>query len=77
MIVNLNYQNSLPSHPSDLQTDVSDLFGGDLPVEGGAGGRFAWRDGPLLQVGGGNDKSSYCIVDSSVRLISHFEIVHL
>ncbi|XP_037836777.1 midasin isoform X2 [Kryptolebias marmoratus] len=30
------------------QTDVSDLFGTDLPVEGGKGGEFAWRDGPLL-----------------------------
>ncbi|XP_070405869.1 midasin isoform X3 [Nothobranchius furzeri] len=30
------------------QTDVSDLFGTDLPVEGGKGGQFAWRDGPLL-----------------------------
>lgn len=29
--------------------DVSDLFGADLPVEGAAGGQFAWRDGPLLQ----------------------------
>uniref|UniRef100_UPI00358FB529 midasin n=1 Tax=Myxine glutinosa TaxID=7769 RepID=UPI00358FB529 len=29
-------------------TDVSDLFGADLPVEGGRGGEFAWRDGPLL-----------------------------
>ncbi|XP_048240547.1 midasin-like [Haliotis rufescens] len=31
------------------QTDVTDLFGADLPVEGAEGGRFAWRDGPLLQ----------------------------
>ncbi|XP_066999962.2 midasin [Anabrus simplex] len=31
------------------QTDVSDLFGADLPVEGGEGGQFAWRDGPFLQ----------------------------
>ncbi|XP_069167675.1 LOW QUALITY PROTEIN: midasin-like [Procambarus clarkii] len=31
------------------QTDVSDLFGADLPIEGGKGGMFAWRDGPLLQ----------------------------
>ena len=31
------------------QTDVSDLFGADLPVEGGKGGQFAWHDGPLLQ----------------------------
>ncbi|XP_056015325.1 midasin-like isoform X2 [Ostrea edulis] len=31
------------------QTDVTDLFGADLPVEGEEGGRFAWRDGPLLR----------------------------
>ncbi|KAG5308278.1 MDN1 protein, partial [Acromyrmex insinuator] len=31
------------------QTDVSDLFGADLPVEGGKGGEFAWRDGPFLR----------------------------
>ncbi|KAG8189752.1 hypothetical protein JTE90_012927 [Oedothorax gibbosus] len=31
------------------QTDVSDLFGADLPVEGAESGEFAWRDGPLLQ----------------------------
>ncbi|XP_065113160.1 midasin [Paramisgurnus dabryanus] len=30
------------------QTDVTDLFGTDLPVEGGKGGEFAWRDGPVL-----------------------------
>ncbi|GAA6099361.1 midasin isoform X1 [Tachysurus ichikawai] len=30
------------------QTDVTDLFGTDLPVEGGKGGEFAWCDGPLL-----------------------------
>ncbi|XP_071469317.1 midasin isoform X1 [Marmota flaviventris] len=30
------------------QTDITDLFGGDLPVEGGKGGEFAWCDGPLL-----------------------------
>ncbi|BET00740.1 ATPase family associated with various cellular activities (AAA) [Nesidiocoris tenuis] len=31
------------------QTDVSDLFGADLPVEGAPGGTFAWRDGPFLK----------------------------
>jgi len=31
------------------QTDISDLFGADLPVEGKEGGHFEWRDGPLLQ----------------------------
>lgn len=31
-----------------LSKDVTDLFGTDLPVEGGKGGEFAWRDGPLL-----------------------------
>lgn len=30
-------------------TDITDLFGADLPVEGSPGGRFAWRDGPLLR----------------------------
>lgn len=29
--------------------DICDLFGADLPVEGGQGGEFAWRDGPFLQ----------------------------
>jgi midasin len=31
------------------QTDLMDLFGSDLPVEGGSGGQFAWRDGPFLK----------------------------
>ncbi|KAG1714135.1 Midasin [Nymphon striatum] len=31
------------------QTDVSDLFGSDLPVDGGIGGSFSWCDGPFLQ----------------------------
>ncbi|KAF5287728.1 hypothetical protein FQA39_LY15748 [Lamprigera yunnana] len=31
------------------QTDISDLFGADFPVEGGMGGSFAWRNGPFLQ----------------------------
>ena len=30
------------------QTDIMDLLGSDLPVEGGKGGEFAWRDGVLL-----------------------------
>jgi midasin len=30
------------------QTDVAELFGSDLPVEGGAVGQFAWRNGPFL-----------------------------
>ena len=30
------------------QTDVSDLFGADLPVDGAEGGVFEWKDGPLL-----------------------------
>jgi len=31
------------------QTDLMDLFGADVPTEGGAAGSFSWRDGPLLQ----------------------------
>lgn len=31
------------------QTDISDLFGSDLPdVESGQAGKFKWHDGPLL-----------------------------
>ncbi|KAL2312008.1 Midasin [Schizosaccharomyces pombe] len=30
------------------QTDLMDLFGSDVPVEGGEGGQFAWRDAPFL-----------------------------
>ena len=29
--------------------DITDLFGADLPVEGGSAGQFEWRDGPLLR----------------------------
>lgn len=31
------------------QTDVSDLFGADLPTDGGDCGSFEWRDGPFLR----------------------------
>lgn len=31
------------------QTDLVDLFGSDLPVDGGVAGRFRWADGPFLQ----------------------------
>lgn len=36
-----------PLHCSAAK-DVTDLFGTDLPIEGGKGGEFAWRDGPFL-----------------------------
>ncbi|ELT89072.1 hypothetical protein CAPTEDRAFT_156074, partial [Capitella teleta] len=48
------------------QTDVSDLFGTDLPVEGGSGGQFAWRDGPLLQA----LKSGHWVVLDELNLAS-------
>jgi len=31
------------------QTDLIDLFGSDLPVEGGAPGQFAWKDAEFLR----------------------------
>lgn len=31
------------------QTDLTDLFGSDVPVEGGDIGHFTWRDAPFLQ----------------------------
>jgi midasin (ATPase involved in ribosome maturation) len=31
------------------QTDLMDLFGSDVPIEGAEAGHFAWRDAPFLQ----------------------------
>ena len=31
------------------QTDLIDLFGSDVPVEGGQAGHFGWRDAPFLR----------------------------
>ncbi|KAJ5907726.1 Midasin [Penicillium taxi] len=31
------------------QTDLTDLFGSDVPVEGGDIGQFSWRDAPFLR----------------------------
>ncbi|KAL8928816.1 MAG: hypothetical protein Q9208_001594 [Pyrenodesmia sp. 3 TL-2023] len=31
------------------QTDLMDLFGSDVPVEGGMAGHFEWRDAPFLR----------------------------
>ena len=31
------------------QTDLMDLFGSDVPVEGGQAGHFSWRDAPFLR----------------------------
>ncbi|XP_030875252.1 midasin-like [Leptonychotes weddellii] len=48
------------------QTDITDLFGADLPVEGGKGGEFAWRDGPLLAA----LKAGHWVVLDEVRGLS-------
>lgn len=37
------------------QTDMMDLLGTDLPVEGAAGGAFSWSDGIFLQALKGGD----------------------
>lgn len=34
----------------NVQTDIMDLLGSDLPVEADDGIQFAWSDGILLQV---------------------------
>lgn len=44
----MEFCNFQPPPDCLLPKDVTDLFGTDLPVEGGKGGEFAWRDGPLL-----------------------------
>ncbi|KAG9000235.1 hypothetical protein FRB93_012775 [Tulasnella sp. JGI-2019a] len=37
------------------QTDLMDLFGSDLPVEGGKPGEFVWKDAPFLRALQGGD----------------------
>lgn len=49
-----------------LSKDITDLFGADLPVEGGKGGEFAWRDGPLLAA----LKAGHWVVLDEVRGLS-------
>lgn len=44
--------------------DIADLFGADLPVDGGKGGQFSWRDGLFLQA----LKSGHWIVLDEVKL---------
>ncbi|KAG0638072.1 hypothetical protein HOY80DRAFT_1080648, partial [Tuber brumale] len=41
--------NSLTRINLSEQTDLMDLFGSDVPVEGGQSGEFAWRDAPFLR----------------------------
>ena len=47
---------------------MTDLFGADLPVEGGEAGHFVWRDGPLLKA----LKAGYWIVLDEVLHTSIF-----
>ena len=42
------------------QTDISDLFGQDLPVEGGQAGEFQWRSGPFLRA---MEQGSWILLD--------------
>ena len=46
---------------------MSDLFGADLPVEGGRAGQFAWRDGPLLRA----LREGHWLVLDEVRYSAH------
>lgn len=54
-----------------LWQDVTDLFGTDLPVEGGKGGEFAWRDGPLLAA----LKAGHWVVLDEVRTTNRVVLV--
>lgn len=56
-----------------LLQDVTDLFGTDLPVEGGKGGEFAWRDGPLLAA----LKAGHWVVLDEVRPPRHHPVILL
>jgi len=54
--------------------DVSDLFGSDLPVEGGKGMNFAWRDGPFLKALKNRDWILLDEVSDSLLVVAHFRI---
>jgi midasin len=58
------------------QTDISDLFGSDLPdVESGQAGKFKWHDGPLLTAIKNNQ---WIILDEvSLSLLSDERGIHL
>lgn len=47
----------------EVQTDLMDLLGTDLPVESDEGMKFAWSDGILLQVYISTSKA-FCIASS-------------
>lgn len=47
-LANISGHNLCRINLSD-QTDLIDLFGSDLPVEGGAPGEFAWKDAEFLK----------------------------
>ena len=47
----------------EVQTDLMDLLGTDLPVESDEGMKFAWSDGILLQVYISTSKA-FCIARS-------------
>ena len=49
---------------------MSDLFGADLPIEGGDGGQFAWRDGPFLQA----LKAGHWILLDEVNVSTYYRI---
>lgn len=64
------------------QTDVSDLFGADLPTDGGEGGCFEWRDGPFLRaLKEGNwillDEVRYTILEYILKILdSHLIFIY-
>ena len=52
------------------QTDIMDLLGSDLPVEGGTGADFQWSDGVFLQVGAFDNLSPFSILIVDIWLLA-------
>lgn len=52
------------------QTDISDLFGADLPEEGATAGHFVWKDGPFLTA----LKNGHWILLDEVHFSKEFKI---
>lgn len=63
-LININREHQTVFIMNFILQDIADLFGADLPVDGGKGGQFSWRDGLFLQA----LKSGHWIVLDEVSL---------
>ncbi|PKY01381.1 AAA ATPase [Aspergillus campestris IBT 28561] len=56
------------------QTDLTDLFGSDVPVEGGDVGQFTWRDAPFLQA---MQRGDWSVLEGLNACLDHRQTVYV